>query len=169
MSSITSSMISLEGKTFNILKSLPIKPSKIILSKVYTAVLIMIPIILIGDLIVFIKFQFNILEILMILIASVILPLVAEMMGIIVNLKYPKMNASNDTEVVKQSTSSMIAVLGGMILTGITIFLIVTCIKQNISTDLTMFIILAIYIIIYIALMFYLKYRSAKQFNSINV
>ena len=51
MKSITSSMISLEGKTFSILKSLPVKPYTIIKSKILTAVLIMIPCILIGDII----------------------------------------------------------------------------------------------------------------------
>ena len=58
-SSITSSMISLEGKSFVILKSLPIKPSKIIFSKVLTAIIIMEPFILIGDILLFIKFSFN--------------------------------------------------------------------------------------------------------------
>ena len=54
MTSITSSMISLEGKSFNILKSLPIKPYNIVKAKVLTDLLIMSPCILIGDLIVFI-------------------------------------------------------------------------------------------------------------------
>ena len=61
MTSITSSMISLEGKSFNILKSLPIEPYTIIKSKVLTAILIMIPCLMIGNIIIFIKFQ-NILE-----------------------------------------------------------------------------------------------------------
>ena len=169
MSSITSSMISLEGKTINILKSLPVKPYKIIISKVYTAVLIMLPFILIGNLIMFITFQFSIIEILMISISSIVLPLVSELIGIIVNLKYPKMNAANDTEVVKQSMSSMVAVLSGMILLSITIFLLVKAVQYNINMDLIILIALAFYIAVYIGLMIYLKKKSEKQFKLINV
>ena len=91
--SITSSMISLEGKSFNILKSLPLKPYQIVKAKILTAVSVMIPCILFGDIIVFVKFKIDLLNIIYILIVSILLPLIAETLGIIVNLKYPKMDA----------------------------------------------------------------------------
>ena len=169
MTSITSSMISLEGKAFNILKSLPVKPSTIIKSKILTAVLIMIPCILIGDVIVIAKFGCNLLEFMMIIIASIILPLLSETIGIIVNLKFPKMDASNDTEVVKQSMSSSISVFTGMGLIGITMFGIFKAISSNIQIDLIIAIILVIYIFLYAVLWGYLKKTSVKRFNEINV
>ena len=169
MSSITSSMISLEGKTFNILKSLPISPYKVIMSKVYTAVSIMLPFILIGDLIMFIRFSFNIIEILAILIASIILPMVSELIGIIVNLQYPKMNAENDTQVVKQSMSSMVAVFIGMGLLALTAYLLYKLVQNNISLNIVIWSGVAIYIVIYLGLMTYLKKKSVKKFNSINI
>ena len=86
MTSITSSMISLEGKSFNILKSLPQKPTTIVKAKVLTAIIIMLPCIFIGDLILFIRFKLDILSILLILIASVLLPLISETIGIIVKI-----------------------------------------------------------------------------------
>ncbi len=169
MSSITSSMISLEAKSFSILKSLPIKPFKIILSKVLTAVLIMIPIILIGDIVMFIRFKFNIFEIIIILLSSIVLPLVAETIGILVNLKYPKMDAENDTEVVKQSMSSMISVFIGMVLTGLTGIGLVVCAFSNIHKDLIILGGLLVYILIYVLLLIHLNRKSVKKFNSINV
>lgn len=169
MSSITSSMISLEGKSFNILKSLPVKPSTVIISKVLTAVLIMIPFLFIGDLIIFIKFEFTILQIILILISSVILPLVAETIGIVVNLKYPKMDAENDTQVVKQSMSSTVAVFLGMILVVITAYVLVKCFRYNISVNIIIFSGVGIYSIILIGLLIYLNKRSVEEFNSINV
>ena len=169
MTSITSSMISLEGKAFNILKSLPVKPFKIILAKVLASIIIMVPCILIGDFIMFIKFRFNILEILMILIASILLPLVAETIGIIVNLKYPKMDAENDTEVVKQSMSSMVAVFTGMILTGISIFALYKGLALNISVDLIILSGLIIYTVVYLGLLIYLSKKGTEKFNDINV
>ena len=169
MSSITCSMISLEGKTFNILKSLPVTPYKIIMAKVYTAVYVMLPFILIGNLIMFIKFSFNIWEIILILIATIIMPLVAEIIGIIANLLYPKMNAQNDAEVVKQSMSSLIAVFAGMVLTGLTIYLIFKGVQNNIKTDIIMLFTVIAYIVSYIALRVYLYKNGTKKFNEINV
>ena len=169
MTSITSSMISLEGKAFNILKSLPVKPFKIILAKVLASIIIMVPCILIGDFIMFIKFRFNILEVLMMLSASVILPLVAETIGIIVNLNYPKMDAENDTEVVKQSMSSMVAVFTGMILTGISIFALYKGLALNISVDLIILCGLIIYTVVYLGLLIYLSKKGTEKFNDINV
>ena len=169
MTSITSSMISLEGKSFNILKSLPVKPFTIITSKILSAVLIMVPFILIGDLIFFVRFNFNIIEIITIIVASILLPLIAETIGILVNLKYPKMDAENDTEVVKQSMSSMIAVFLGMILTGLTIVGLVIGIMRSISVDIIILIGLIIYLLLYLILVLYLYKNSVKDFNKINV
>ena len=169
MTSITSSMISLENKSFNILKSLPVNPVTIINAKVLTAVVIMIPFFIIGDLIMFIKFNFNILEILMILVASVVLPLVAETIGIIVNLKYPKMDAENDTQVVKQSMSSMVAVFIGMGMLALSIYALVKLVQLQIATDLILLGGLAFYIIVYLLLLLYLRKKSIKDFNMINV
>lgn len=169
MTSITSSMISLEGKSFNILKSLPVKPSKIINCKVMAAVFIMLPFILIGDIMLFIKFKLSIFDTLMILIASIILPLVTETIGIIVNLKFPKMDAENDTEVVKQSASSAISVFLGIGLVGITIFMVVVAMSMGIMPRIILIAGVIFYTLLYALLELYLKKTSTKKFNSINV
>ena len=169
MTSITSSMISLEGKTFNILKSLPVKPYTIIKSKILAALLIMLPCIFIGDLIVFIKFQFNLLSMLLIIIASVLLPLISATIGIIINLKFPKMDAQNDTEVVKQSMSSAISVFIGMALAGTTVFLLFKSLDTNISNNNIMMIFILTYTIIYSVLSIILHKICDKSFNDIIV
>ena len=169
MTSITSSMISLEGKSFSILKSLPIRPYIIIQSKVLTAILIMIPCIVIGDIIIFIRFQFQLLTIFLLLMASIILPLLSETIGIIINLKYPKMDAKNDTEVVKQSMSSAISVLSGMILFGLTVFGLVKAIEANWSTNLILFVFLLGFILVYIELLIWLYKKCNYFFERITV
>ena len=169
MTSITSSMISIEGKNFYILKSLPIKPFSIILSKVYTAVIIMIPIILVGDIAMFCKFKFNVLEIVVILISSVILPLLSETMGILINLKYPKMNAENDTEVVKQSSSSTIAVFIGMLLTGLTIYTLSKGLSIGIQIDHIIVGEAAIYTVVYLILLAVINKKGQNMISKIDV
>ena len=169
MTSITSSMISLEGKSFNILKSLPIKPYKIIKSKVLTAIIIMLPCILVGDIIVFIRFKFDLQSIILILLASILLPLIAETMGIIINLKYPRMDAKNDTEVVKQSMSSAISVFLGMGIISITLFLLLKAIDANIPNNIIMLIFIIVYVSIYFGLEVILHKICDKSFDNILV
>ena len=124
MTSITSSSISLEGKSFNISKSLPVKVEKQLLAKVLMSDLITIPVILICDVVFCVFFEVGIIDIVSILFASFLAPSIAAVFGLIINLKFPKMDASSDTEVVKQSMSSMISVFGGMLFAAI--FLVIT-------------------------------------------
>ena len=114
MTSITSSVISLEGRNISILKSLPIKTKTILMSKIYAAFLITTPALLVGDLILFIRFRTSILETLLLIVLSILMPLISHFIGIIINLKYPKLEWENPAEAVKQSTSSFVAVMIGM-------------------------------------------------------
>ena len=169
MTSITSSMISLEGKSFSILKSLPIKPYKIVQSKILSAFIIMFPCIIFGDTIIFVRFGFDLFNIVLIVIASILFPLISETIGIIVNLKYPRMDAKNDTEVVKQSMSSAISVFIGMGLIGITLFLMYKAIEVNLSISTVMLIFTAVYAIIYLGLIAVLHKTCDKSFENISV
>ena len=117
----------------------------------------------------FIRFSFNIIEILMIIIGSIILPLVSETIGILVNLKYPKMDAENDTEVVKQSMSSMISVFIGIALSFITIFVLVMLLNVGISSTLVLTLSNLFYIINFNLLFIYLNKYGNRIFNRINV
>ena len=169
MTSITSSMISLEGKSINILKSLPIEPIEIVINKVITAVCIMLPCIILGDIIIFIRFKFDIISIILILLASVTLPLVTELFGIIINLKYPKMDATNDTEIVKQSMSSAIAVFAGMGLLGLTVVLLLALLYVGLSVHLVILLMVILYALICFGLWKYLNKNCNRDFNNINI
>ena len=169
MTSITSSMISLESKSFNILKSLPIKSYNIVLYKVSASLVIMLPCLLIGDIVVFIRFKFDILSIILVLIGTIAMSFVTELIGILNNLKYPKMDATNDTEIVKQSTSATISVFTGMGLMFLTIGLIIGLLAINLNSYLTMGILDLLFIIIASILWLVLVKTSAKKFNNIEV
>ena len=169
MTSITSSMISLEGKSFSILKSIPIKPIEIVLYKVISALVIMVPFILIGDIIIFIRFKFDLINMFLILITSIIIPFVSELIGIIVNLKYPKLDATNDTEVVKQSMSSMISVfigIGLLTITGIGLFKMITV---NITNHIIILLFISFYSIIALLLWLLLYKKCDRLFNNIEI
>ncbi len=121
---ITSSSISLEGSYFSMLKTLPISNSLILLSKIIMSNLIVVTSILVGDLIFFISYKVNITDTIFITLISIILPVFMSIINLFVNLKFPKINANNETEVVKQSTSSFISSVIGMFLSIILIGLV---------------------------------------------
>ena len=114
MSFMTTTLISLEKKAINLTKTLPISARKILLAKVAATLMIVWPPILIGALAMIIRFQFGILESLLLIVAGVVLPAITELFGILVDLKHANFNAETDTEIVKQSTGSMVSTFFGL-------------------------------------------------------
>ena len=165
MTSITSSMISLEGKNIEITKSLPVSSKRILLAKILTSNLISIPIILICDIIFFIYFKIEILDIFSIILASIIFPTFSAILGLIINLKYPKLDANSDAEVVKQSMSSFIAVFSGMILgittSGITLI--------GGTKNIVVLIELIVFAILDLLLWKYIAKKGSKKFEKLSV
>ena len=168
MTSITNSVISLEGRNINILKALPIKTKTILMSKIYSSLVLTTPIVLLGELILFIKFKISIIECLMLLILGILIPLVSHFIGILVNLKYPKLDAENSTEVVKQSASSFISVMMGMVLLLLSIMAILKLIGL-VKAMWILLMALIIFIVIDLILYLYLSKVGVKQFNSLTI
>ncbi len=166
MTSITSSSISLEGKKFNILKSIPTKVDTILLAKILMSNIITIPVILLCNVIFFCFNKASLMDILMCLIASVLAPSISAVFGLLVNLKYPKMDATSDAEVVKQSTSSMVSVLGGMAFAGI--FFVLIFVLAGIG-DLALASVDIILLVILLALWRKLRHYGEKRFREIEV
>ena len=168
MTCVTNSVISLEGRNINILKSLPIDAKTILISKVYFGLLLTTPVLLIGNIILFIKFNLDITQMILLLILCLITPLISHFFGLIINLKYPKLDAENSTEIVKQSMSSFISVMFGMLLLIIT-FVIITKIVGKIHTTLLLLLFTLVYLIIDVILYFYLIKRGVKDFNNLSI
>ena len=168
MTSISSSQISLEGKTINITKSLPINEKTILKAKILSCFIIELPFILLSEIIFIIKFKPSILHIIFILLLGLMLILFSACLGLIVNLKYPKLNYSNDTEVIKQSTSSMISVFTGMgvfLLSVILIIYLLDKISFNLVIILHLLLLFIITSILYIILM----RVGTKEYKKLNI
>ena len=165
MTSSTSSMISLEGKNIEITKSLPVSSQKILLAKVLTSDLISVPIILICDMVLFITFKVDWLNIIFVTLASIVFPTFSAILGLIINLKFPKLDANSDTEIVKQSMSSFLAVFSGMGLGMISIA--ITFIFG--MKDIVMASEVLVFIILDILLWKYIEKIGTKKFEKLNV
>lgn len=168
MTSITSSLISLEGKNISLLKSLPLKTKDILLSKIKACLILTTPVLFIGDIIMIIRFKIGIIPSIFILILSILLPLTSHFIGILVNLKYPKLDFENSAEVVKQSMSSFISVMIGMLLLILNYVLIFSTI------DIFNYNIILLFITIFYLLLNYILYlilirKGVKRFNNLTI
>ena len=168
MTSITNSVISLEGKNINILKSLPVKTKTILISKVLSSLLLTTPVLLIGDLILFVRLEISIVECILLVVLSILLPLASHFIGIIVNLIYPKLDAENSAEVVKQSTSSFLSVMIGMMLL-IGTFAVTMGMIGKIDSVILLLIVSGIFIIVDFILYLILINYGVKKFNKLSV
>ena len=151
MTFITTTSISLEGKAFNILKTMPISGKKVIYSKILAAMILITPLIAIGSIVMFIKFQFSIIDLLLILAATVIMPLVTETIGIMIDLKYARFNYVSDAEIVKQSQGIMVSSFLGLAMTIVTIsltFVLVFLLGQTAGLVLIDIIFVAIFLLL---------------------
>ena len=151
MTFITTTSISLEGKAFNMLKTMPISGKKVMYCKILAAMLLITPPVALGGIIMAIRFQFDIISLILILAAAVIVPLVTETTGILIDLKYARFNAENDAETVKQSPGVMVSSflgLGSTVFTISIIFAMVMLLGQTLGLAITNVVFLAIFLVL---------------------
>lgn len=107
--------ISLEGKQFWILKSMPIKTNTVLLAKALFNIVLIAPITLVCTIIIAIVMKLSVALILTILLVPILLNLLVSFGGLLVNLLFPKFEFESEAVVVKQSISGVIVMFGGMI------------------------------------------------------
>ncbi|MDD3303595.1 MAG: hypothetical protein PHP54_01605 [Clostridia bacterium] len=166
MSSTTSSSISLEGKNFWILKTLPISIKKILNSKLLFNILVVLPISLAAFIVMFFTLDLTLVELLIGILFVVLISLFVAQFGIIINLKFPKLDYINETQVVKQSMSSFICIMGPMLLVMV-IPIIYIVVSSIIGT--TAFICIVCTLLLLSNILFHLLINNwgVKRFNQI--
>ena len=136
ISPTTATTISLEGKAFNMKKSLPIKSMDIIKSKVLLNIVVNMPLAILGT-ILDIIIGGDLLKSVTMLAGILAALSFGSIFGILVNMKFYSFNWVSETEVVKRSKSTMITTIPNLIilfvgmgtkLPGIDIGLIITVI-----------------------------------------
>lgn len=111
--------ISLEGKAIFTLRANPILEKDIFLAKILVNVTLSAPLTAIGSLAAGISLGFSAAQLIATAVIPTLVAVLISVMGLYVNLVFPKLEWDNEAMVVKQSTSVMIAVFGGMLLAGI--------------------------------------------------
>ena len=115
MSSTTSSSISLEGKSYWIMKMLPVSSDKIILSKIMVNLTILIPTIIISGTFFGIYLHLSTLEFLFIYLTPLAYAVFISLIGLLFNLMFPRFDYESEIKVVKQSLAVFLTILVGFL------------------------------------------------------
>jgi len=106
---ISTGTISLEAKTLWLPKSLPVEPKNVLLSKMYPHVVISLPVILISCIIMQIPFKLSVIERIMVVLIPVVGTLFNAIIGVMVNLAFPKFNWVNEAQAIKQGVAPLLS------------------------------------------------------------
>ena len=112
----TSTSISMEGKEWWIIKSLPIKTKAVLDGKILLNLSLILPFFVVSEVLLTIALKPDFMELVWMIVIPVVLTLFGLVFGITVNLKMPVFNWENEVTVVKQSASSMLGGLGGIVM-----------------------------------------------------
>lgn len=113
---ITCSAISLEGKEWWIIKSLPVKTKDLLDSKLLLNLSIILPFWLVSEVLFIIALKPGVMELLWLIVIPVIMVVFSCVFGLTVNLKMPVFDWENEVTVVKQSASAFFGGICGFLI-----------------------------------------------------
>lgn len=163
LSSTTSSLISIEGKNFYILKMLPLKFSTIWASKVLSNFLLIIA----SSLVSLILFNISLNLSLKINIEAVLLifasGLFISLYGLVINLLFPTFSWKSEIKVIKQSAASFITIFTGLIM-GLYIFS-----NDYVSNNFYIYLLIVIFGVLSLILILFLQIVGPKIYAKLQI
>ncbi len=159
MSSATPASISLEGKSRWLMCAAPVPPKTIFNAKIAVSLTYLIPSILISCTLLAISLKTSFIETLSLFIIPLLFAIYICVVGLAINLKFPKYDWTSEYHAVKQSASVLITVITGMV--SVLTFYIIAFLLKDIPL-LTLFI--AIVVIPSITIIVYKRLGTKKLY-----
>lgn len=151
MTCTTAVSLSLEGKNLWILQSAPVKAATIYRSKMAVNATILLPVSLLSSLLMTLCLKSDIMSSVWIFVTPLTYVSLTCVWGIFINLKMPNFTWESEVAVIKQSMSSVVGILGGMLfgIIPIGILLILPGINMNLLTGMITFVVIGITALLY--------------------
>jgi ABC-2 type transport system permease protein len=165
--STTSCSISIEGKNFWVMKTLPLNPKDIFKGKMALNLVLILPAAYLALIILFITLNLTLMQLITLFVLVSISALATVQLGLLVNLKFPKMDATNDVVIVKRSASPMISMLVPLVTIMIT-----SSLYAGLSNTINFNVLLGV-VVILLMIMVVVEHRllntwGQKRFNEID-
>ena len=108
MGCTTAASVSLEGKSLWILRSSPIAAKSVFGAKIGVCLTILLPSSLIGTLVLVFGLGLDAVSGIALIVSAVILPLVVAVLGLLANLRFPRLDFVNEAQAIKQGAAAVI-------------------------------------------------------------
>lgn len=164
---ISASSISLEGKNFWIVKSIPVDGGQVLMSKAEMHMLVCIPPTIISEIICALVLRPTPVMTLLLLVVPVLLNIFCALLGVVINLKFPKFDWISETVVVKQSMSPILAMFGSAAVVIAPMLIYMFLAADKMSVDIFMGIFAAVLGIVSLGLYRYLVTRGKRVFEKL--
>lgn len=166
MVTISAPGISLEGKTLWILKSLPLKEGDLLMTKAWTHVVISLPFILISAAVLELSFSMSIIGRIMVVAVPLALTVFFALLGVIMNVIFPKLDWANETAAVKQGMSVFITMTVGMIAVAAPTALYIFAIrKTGLTADRYTVAVFAFFALLSAVLIYLIRTAGVRMWN----
>ena len=165
MSCTTSSSISLEGRNLWIIKSSPVREMDVLKSKIYLNLTILIPAIIITSGLLSIALKPDWKTVIIMFLLPCIYAVFISLAGILINLKFPNFDWTNEVTVIKQSVSATITIFLGF--ASLILPIVAVILPINIQSSVILAIVALIMIVIDFLLYKLIKTKGVKMYNAL--
>ena len=165
VSPTTASSISLEGKTFWIIKSSPVSPSKVLLSKITMNLILSMPAAIIVTIATVIVLPVGIIEILLLIFVPNLFLILSSLTGMLFNLIFPKMEWDNPIKPVKQGLATVLTMIVDWVL--LTVLIVTFVVLMPFGLLLSYGVIIAILLVVSIVMAILVFTYGPKKFQKI--
>ncbi len=167
---LTAPSVSLEGKRFWILRSMPVPTKEILMAKVQLQLCICVPAGLLTSVCYGIAFESDAVGMFFLIVLPLIANIMFALLGLVINLKLPKLDAISETAAIKQSASTIVDMLAAMALVMIpgAIYIVnVMKLDSVIGAELFLGVVTVVYALISFVLYRYLCTKGCRIFESL--
>ena len=165
---ISAPSLSLEGKSFWLLQSAPVNAGDVLLPKVYMHMLVTMPAGFIASLVFALVLPMTALETVLIFVLPQALVVFMALLGVVVNLRFPRFDYSNETAVIKQSTSVMVTMFTGMGIVLVPLILYLVVLRKVMGVTTLMIIMAGLLLAASAVLYDRLANRSQAAYDALN-
>ncbi len=162
----TACSISLEGDRFWILKTLPVSPKTIFLSKISSNLIIGFPPLLLSAIICTIVLPINFAQTVFLFLVPLCALATFSLLGLATNVRFPRFDWVSETVAIKQNLSVFISMMGSLVLVILPVALYFICFS-DFSPTLFLLYYLIYFLLIAAALCIYLFGAGQKRFNTL--
>ena len=161
MSCTTMASMSLEGKNLWIIKSLPVPPKTIYLSKIAVNLTIISPAVF-DAILIGIVLKMGFLQTLFMVLVTMVCAVFISCYGLVINLLLPNFNWTTEVVVIKQSAASLVTIFSGFLVIGLQFLLLFFLPNATLGYLSYILVMVIIDFVLYRILMSYGKKRFAS-------